>query len=67
MGNFDGKVVVVTGGALGMGSTTAMEFALEGAAVVVADINAEAGEAIFSQIGAAGGSSLFVEAELYRR
>ena len=66
MGDFEGKVVIVTGGALGMGSTTAMEFAREGAAVVVADMNRQAGEANLSRIRAKGGKGLFVEADVSR-
>jgi SDR family mycofactocin-dependent oxidoreductase len=38
MGRFDGKVVLVTGGARGQGRSHAIEFAKEGADVVVADI-----------------------------
>ena len=40
-----GKVAVVTGGASGMGLDTVMKFAAEGAKVVVADFNAQTGEA----------------------
>ena len=45
MGAFDGKVVVITGGALGIGRACAIEFAREGAQVTVADINEAAGRA----------------------
>lgn len=66
MGAFDGRVVIVTGGALGMGGATAREFAREGAAVAIADIDAAAGEATTAQIRAAGGRTLFVEADVAR-
>lgn len=38
MGQFDGKVVIVTGGASGIGLATVQRFKGEGAAVVVADL-----------------------------
>jgi NAD(P)-dependent dehydrogenase (short-subunit alcohol dehydrogenase family) len=66
MGAFDGKVVIVTGGALGMGRATALEFAREGGAVVVADVDAAAGEAIERQMREAGGRGRFVQADVSR-
>lgn len=44
--SFERKVVIVTGGALGMGAATAVAFAQAGANVVVADLNGEAGRAM---------------------
>ncbi|MDP6455728.1 MAG: glucose 1-dehydrogenase [SAR202 cluster bacterium] len=64
MADFNGKVVIVTGGALGMGGVTAEEFAKAGALVVVADVNRDAGEAIEGRIRAAGNTSVFVEADV---
>jgi len=43
MGRLDSKVAVITGAASGMGRATAIRFAGEGAAVVVADLNEEGG------------------------
>lgn len=43
---FAGKTAIVTGGALGMGRSTALAFAREGATVIVGDIDEEAGAAL---------------------
>ncbi|HXU33205.1 MAG TPA: glucose 1-dehydrogenase [Thermoanaerobaculia bacterium] len=54
-----GKVVIVTGGAAGIGKTTALRFAAEGARLVLWDRSAEAGEAAAAEIVAAGGAASF--------
>lgn len=53
--SIDGKVALVTGAASGMGRATAHLFADEGAAVAVADINADGVEEVANEIRAAGG------------
>src|SRR5256885_1477307 len=55
MGDFDGKVVLVTGGAGGIGAAAAARFAARGARVVVADRDVEGAAATVATIGAAGG------------
>ena len=57
------KVIVVTGGAQGIGEAYAKALANEGAKVVVADIN-EAGEQVAKQIEADGGSAMFVRCDV---
>jgi len=48
---FSGKVAVVTGGASGIGLAAARRFHSEGAAVVIADMNAELGAAAMAELG----------------
>ena len=64
MSTFDGKVVIITGGALGIGQATAWEFAKEGAMVAIADVNREAGEATVAEVERLGGSGLMLEADV---
>ena len=45
------KVVLVTGGAAGIGRATALRFAEEGATVVICDLNEVAGQATAAELG----------------
>ena len=48
-----GRVAVVTGGARGIGEGTVRRFVEEGASVIISDLQAEAGEALARELGAA--------------
>jgi 3alpha(or 20beta)-hydroxysteroid dehydrogenase len=48
---FEGKTVIVTGGAMGIGAAHVRGFAGEGARVVFGDIDAAAGEALAAELG----------------
>jgi NADP-dependent 3-hydroxy acid dehydrogenase YdfG len=56
---FTDRVVVVTGGATGIGAATARAFAREGARVVIFDIARREGEATAAAIEEAGGTARF--------
>jgi 3-oxoacyl-[acyl-carrier protein] reductase len=45
------KVVLVTGGAAGIGKATALRFAEEGAKVIICDVNEETGQATLKELG----------------
>jgi NAD(P)-dependent dehydrogenase (short-subunit alcohol dehydrogenase family) len=62
VGSYDGKVAIVTGGALGMGRTTAIAFAREGASVTIADVNEEAARSAVAEMPA--GRGLLVRADV---
>lgn len=57
--NFDGKAVVITGGALGIGQAVSELLAERGAAVAIFDWDAEAGNETCEKIKQAGGKALF--------
>ena len=52
------KVALITGASSGIGRETALLFAQEGAQVVAADVNDEAGEAVVAEIKAQGGATV---------
>ncbi|MGD9508101.1 MAG: SDR family NAD(P)-dependent oxidoreductase [Geminicoccaceae bacterium] len=61
---FQGKTAIVTGGAQGIGLACARAFAAEGAAVMIADLAVEAGEAAARVIGEAGGKARFYRTDV---
>jgi NAD(P)-dependent dehydrogenase (short-subunit alcohol dehydrogenase family) len=58
------KVALITGAGQGIGRETALLFAREGAAVVVADMNEESGLRVVGEIEAGGGQAAFVRADV---
>ncbi len=63
---FDSKVVLVTGGASGIGRAAAVAFAQSGASVVVADIDDAGALGAVEQIERSGARALFVRTDVSR-
>lgn len=59
MGRVDGKIAIVTGGAVGIGKAAAEMLAKEGARVAVTDIDEETGEKTVEQLSDSGYSVAF--------
>ncbi len=64
MGQVEGKVAVVTGGAAGIGAASARLLAQEGAAVAITDLDRVRGAGVAAAIEAAGGRALFLEQDV---
>ena len=59
-----GKVFIVTGGASGLGEGSARLLVREGAKVVIADLQADRGQALATELGAATGQATFVRCDV---
>jgi NAD(P)-dependent dehydrogenase (short-subunit alcohol dehydrogenase family) len=64
MGEFKGKVALVTGSGRGLGRACAQMFAREGASVVIVDVNRTNGEESVRLIRESGGAAVFVETNI---
>ena len=64
VGEFEGKVALVTGASMGIGRASALAFARRGAKVVVADVDVKGGEETARLIREAGGEAIFVKTDV---
>jgi NAD(P)-dependent dehydrogenase (short-subunit alcohol dehydrogenase family) len=66
MADFGGKVVIVTGGAKGIGRAISLAFAREGASVLCADVDDQAGQAIERDSADLAGAIVYQKADVAR-
>src|SRR5229473_1344003 len=60
MGQVQGKIAIVTGGASGIGAACVETLAREGARVVISDIDDLRGEALAAQIAVSGRDAIYL-------
>ena len=58
------KIILITGGTSGIGKATALKFAAAGAKVVVSGRRDSEGQAVVTEIKAAGGEAIFIKADI---
>ena len=54
----EGRIVAITGGAMGIGRATALLFAEEGATVTLADVETDGADAVVKEIVGRGGGEM---------
>lgn len=64
MNRLEGKVAIVTGGAMGIGNEIARQFVKEGASVAICDFNEEAGAKAAEELQAEGGEARFYDMDV---
>jgi NAD(P)-dependent dehydrogenase (short-subunit alcohol dehydrogenase family) len=64
MGQVEGKSIIVTGGASGIGAACARVLAREGARVLVTDVDATQGEQVVADITGKGGTAAFMKQDV---
>jgi 3-oxoacyl-[acyl-carrier protein] reductase len=67
MGRLDGRVAFLTGAGRGIGASTAIKLAAEGAAVAVTDMDAGPAEETANEIRSAGGRAVAIPVDVTRR
>jgi NAD(P)-dependent dehydrogenase (short-subunit alcohol dehydrogenase family) len=61
---FEDQVVLVTDGSSGIGRSTVLAFASQGASVIFASRGVEAGMALQTEINKSGGKALYIQADM---
>ena len=64
MRQFAGKVVLITGGNAGIGRAAALEFANQGATVVISGRREQEGHEVIAEIKAMGGKAIFIKTDV---
>ena len=64
MARLEGKVAFITGAASGIGKEIALEFAREGAQIIIADLNQQGADATAAEIEKAGGKAISIAVDV---